>query len=43
MPEETRQLGEFIVGLATATIPESVRERLRYLTLDNLASGYIGS
>jgi 2-methylcitrate dehydratase PrpD len=43
VPEETRQLGEFIVGLATASIPESVRERLRYLTLDNLASGYIGS
>lgn len=42
MPEETRQLGEFIVGLATSSIPESVRERLRYLTLDNLASGYIG-
>jgi 2-methylcitrate dehydratase PrpD len=43
VPEETRQLGEFIVGLATASIPASVRERLRYLTLDNLASGYIGS
>jgi 2-methylcitrate dehydratase PrpD len=43
VPKETHQLGEFIVALATASIPESVRERLRYLSLDNLASGYIGS
>jgi len=43
VPEETRQLGEFVVALATEAIPGTVRERLRYLTLDNLASGYIGS
>jgi 2-methylcitrate dehydratase PrpD len=41
--EETRQLAQFILDLREGEIPDVVRERLRYLILDNLASGYLGS
>jgi len=42
MSDETRQLGQFISDLRDREIPGAVRERLRYLVLDNFASGYLG-
>jgi 2-methylcitrate dehydratase PrpD len=41
--DETRQVAQFILDLREGEIPDVVRERLRYLILDNLASGYLGS
>jgi 2-methylcitrate dehydratase PrpD len=43
MANETRQLAEFIVEMRDRELPEDLRDRMRSLTLDNLAAGYLGS
>ena len=43
MADETRQLAQFIVDLRAADLRAELRERMRYLVLDSLASAYLGS
>lgn len=43
VPDETRQLAQFIVDLSDSDIPVELRKRMGYLIVDNLASGYLGS
>jgi 2-methylcitrate dehydratase PrpD len=43
MADETRKLAEFIVDMGKRQVSDDLRDRMRSLTLDNVASGYLGS
>jgi 2-methylcitrate dehydratase PrpD len=43
MPDETRQLAEFVQRVGANPLPADVTDYLRWYQLDNLAAGFLGS